>query len=190
MFSAAALTQRSYTWLFECPVPSPSQRRLSPQYPRPEGSRRQAARTDGGPPVDGQDVSAKIGDKIVVSLRTKDPKEAKIRFQRAEVRLDAFFTAMRVEPTPLGYRDVVALAGDAYRTFVDTQEAKVEPDHFAEAQADFEGDVQAFMYDDLPEGSAPGMSRTEAEFLASLMLPDGGPLLAWVRGESTAAFSK
>ena len=87
-------------------------------------------------PVDGRYVTVKIGDKVIASLRIKDPKHAKLRFQHAEARLDLFFAAMRADPKPLGYRDVVALSGDFYRNVIDTQEGQIQPGRFDSAQAE------------------------------------------------------
>ncbi len=93
------------------------------------------------------------------------------------------FTATRSRPQTLQYRDVVALAGDAYRTFIETEEDKVGPDHFDMSRDEFDADVRSFMVDDLAVGSSPpAMARKDAELLASLMLPNGGPLLAWLSG--------
>ena len=128
-------------------------------------------------PVDGDDVTVKIGDKVVVSLRTKDRREAKLRFQHAAARLDAFFTASRAAPEALTYKDIVALSGDSYRRFVEDRETKVWPDYFERTDAAFEDDVRAFQSD----GDAI-LPREDAEFLAELALPEGPSLLAWTRG--------
>ena len=76
-------------------------------------------------PVDGDDIT----DKVVVSLRTNDRAQAKLRFQHAAERLDAFFTAMRAAPKALSFKDVVALSGEAYREVAD-RENVVGPDYF------------------------------------------------------------
>ena len=117
-------------------------------------------------PVEGRDVTVKIGDKVVVSLRTKDRREAKLRFQRAAARLDAFFTAMRAAPEALSYKDIVALSGEAYRGFIETREAQVSPDFFDLSDAEFEDEVRAFQTD-----GDTILPREDAEFLATLALP-------------------
>ena len=128
-------------------------------------------------PVEGRDVTVKIGDKVVVSLRTKDRREAKLRFQRAAARLNAFFTAMRAAPEALSYKDIVALSGEAYRGFIETREAQVSPDFFDLSDAEFEDEVRAFQTD-----GDTILPREDAEFLATLALPEGPALLAWSRG--------
>ena len=127
-------------------------------------------------PVDGGDVTVKIGDKVVVSLRTKDRVQAKLRFQHAAARLDAFFTAMRAAPEALSYKDIVALSGEAYRGVAD-RENEVGPDYFDESGAAFEAEVRSFRCD-----GETVLSREDGEFLATLALFEGPALLAWTRG--------
>ncbi len=75
-------------------------------------------------PVAGNDISVKIGDKVIVSLRTKDAREAKSRFKRASAAIDTHFDAVCAGPKPLTFKQVVALAGDAYRQMVLSREDK------------------------------------------------------------------
>ena len=49
-------------------------------------------------PVAESAVSTKIGDKVIVSLRTKDPRLARARFVAAYAGLQAHWEAIRVGP--------------------------------------------------------------------------------------------
>ena len=66
-------------------------------------------------PIGESIVSAKIGDKVIASLGTRDAKIAKDRHARAVAALMSFWQAMRAGPKSLTHRQIVALAGEAYR---------------------------------------------------------------------------
>ena len=152
-------------------------------------------------PVAGRTVVAKVGDKVVLSLRTRDAKEAKARFKPAEAALEAHFARSRVaskphhpqstETVPLGpaitpppgsaaalsHKAIVALSGEYYRTFVESREETIGPANFA---VNVEDEVHAWMVGDGTDGGEL-LSRADAEFLATLALPYGPELLAWTR---------
>lgn len=60
-----------------------------------------------------------MGDLVQVSLRTKEQREAKARYVPAHAHLVASWEAIRRGPVKLPYRQVVGLAGDAYRAFAE-----------------------------------------------------------------------
>jgi len=88
-------------WPSRCQVPSPSRRATcSPLNVRVPGDL--VAKLRGSSvtlPIDGRDVTVRIGDKVLVSLRTKDAKEARRRFIPAFAALDAHWNAVRLGPT-------------------------------------------------------------------------------------------
>lgn len=69
-------------------------------------------------PVGGQIKFAKIGAAVKVSLGTKDPAEAKVRFREADAALQEFWQLQRGSPTALTNKQVQALAGLLYRDLV------------------------------------------------------------------------
>ncbi len=71
-------------------------------------------------PVGNGVVQAKAGDAVKVSLRTRDPREAKTRFATALTTLNSYWDAVRKGPQKLSQKDAVALAGEIYRAFVET----------------------------------------------------------------------
>ena len=97
-------------------------------------------------PVAGKTLATRVGDKVVLSLRTRDPKEAKARFKSAEDALKAHFAFSRTASTPhrphvaravppsstitpsptaaavLSHKAAVALSGEFYRVFVESRE--------------------------------------------------------------------
>lgn len=68
-------------------------------------------------PIAETTVTVTMGDVVQVSLRTRDQREAKSRYIAAHANLAATWEAIRLGPAKLTYRDVVALAGDAYKAF-------------------------------------------------------------------------
>lgn len=74
------------------------------------------------PPIAGQDgvlVAIKIsGQEVKLSLRTSDKGAARLRNAAANVAVERAFTAMRAGPAPLTQKQVVALAGDVYRSYI------------------------------------------------------------------------
>lgn len=68
-------------------------------------------------PVGDKTATVRVGPdcKVKVSLRTHDPREAKARQAKALAYLDDVWRSMREAPRRLTHREVVALAGEAYR---------------------------------------------------------------------------
>ncbi|MHC4040795.1 DUF6538 domain-containing protein [Bradyrhizobium sp. 23AC] len=68
-------------------------------------------------PVGDKTATVRVGPdcKVKVSLRTHDPREAKTRQAKALAYLDDVWRSMREAPRRLTHREVVALAGEAYR---------------------------------------------------------------------------
>jgi len=69
-------------------------------------------------PVGDETVQAKAGEFVKASLRTRDPREAKIQFAAAHAALNAYWEAVRKGPQTLSHKDAVALAGEIYHAFV------------------------------------------------------------------------
>jgi len=69
-------------------------------------------------PVAGEQCSVVIGDKVFLSLRTKEARVAKERFPLALNALNAFYESLGQPPQSLGRADVRALAGDIYKQAV------------------------------------------------------------------------
>jgi hypothetical protein len=63
-----------------------------------------------GLPVDGAFYYRKVGSVVKVSLRTKDPSEAKRRFVQAHAVVEAFWKNLRQGPQKLSHKQCVALA--------------------------------------------------------------------------------
>ncbi|MDO9428493.1 MAG: hypothetical protein Q7T93_16875 [Methylobacterium sp.] len=59
-------------------------------------------------------ISAKDVD-VRVSLRTREPQEAKVRQGVAVAYLEAFWRSVREGPTRLTHKETLALAGEVYR---------------------------------------------------------------------------
>ncbi len=60
-------------------------------------------------------VTVGVTDKVFLSLRTKDAALARTRFVEAYGALVRHWEALRAGPKPLTHKQLVALAGDAYR---------------------------------------------------------------------------
>lgn len=58
-----------------------------------------------------------VGDELVVSLSTKEPAVAKQRAIEALTQFDAVWATFANPPTKLTFKEVVALAGEAFRAF-------------------------------------------------------------------------
>ena len=135
-------------------------------------------------PVDGEQVTVKIGDKVLVSLRTKVAREARTRFSAAFAALEAHWKAMREAPKPLTHKQFVALSGDVYRRMVQGDD---EPGDFAAMAQAHEEAIVAFRDHDLDDLDVPSehgrpLGEVSAEFLAELQLPYGPQLLTWRHG--------
>ncbi|MBN9467294.1 MAG: hypothetical protein J0J10_00835 [Bosea sp.] len=123
-------------------------------------------------PAGDQHHSVLVGDKVVFSLRTKDPKVAKERFPLALNALNAFFESLGRPPQSLGRADVRALAGEIYK------QAVSDIDH-DDAVAD---EVEAYR-DAIAEATqhylSEGASEKIAELEAAIEMPGERALLAW-----------
>lgn len=71
-------------------------------------------------PIGGTPKTVKVGDGVKVSLMTKDPATAKQRYRDADAVLQRHWEAMRSGPVSLSQKDIQAVAGLAYRAFIDT----------------------------------------------------------------------
>jgi hypothetical protein len=71
-------------------------------------------------PVGDDLVTGKVGEVIKVSLKTKDPTEAKIRFLQAHAAIIAHWEALRHGPTRLSHKQCLALAGEMRNAWVET----------------------------------------------------------------------
>lgn len=72
-----------------------------------------------------RDLIEKLGkERYSISLRTKDPREAKRLCGEADVQKEREFAALRAGPVPVPFRDIVGLAGLAYRQLVESRTAE------------------------------------------------------------------
>ncbi len=143
-------------------------------------------------PVAGEHYSVTIGEKVVLSLRTKDPETAKIRFRLAVQALSQYFEALAQGPQPLTRTQRTALVGDIYREAVRDLEAD---DTFLDAieatTAEFEAHVAHHLgkADDeiAVDGSGPSKPADEktAELMAAIDLYDSRALAAWALKHET-----
>ena len=136
-------------------------------------------------PVAGEHHSVMIGEKVVLSLRTKDPETAKTRFRLAAQALDHYFDALSKGPQPLTRTQRTALAGEIYREAAQDLDAD---DSFLDAieatTTEFDAHV-AHHLGKMPEDESldgvparPADVRT-AELLAAIDLYDPKALAAW-----------
>lgn len=139
-------------------------------------------------PVEGRATTVRIGDKVIVSLRTKDPAIAKLRFAEAEQALTHHWRAIRSGPVTLLHKQVVALAGEVYRRWVELYETSPETtsDRFAEDMRRMDADVEAWRFN--PNDDAGEISQRSAEILARLARPNGPFLLAFELGRNINVF--
>lgn len=123
-------------------------------------------------PVAGEHHTVVVGDKVVLSLRTKEAKVAKERFPVALNALNAFFETLGKPPQSLSRVQARALAGELYR------EAVSDLDH-DDALAD---EVEA--YRDEFQAAADhyrglGADEKLAELEAAIEMHDERAMLAW-----------
>jgi integrase len=72
-----------------------------------------------------KDLVDKIGrERYSISLRTKDPREAKRLCGEMDVQKEREFRAVREGPQPLTFKEIVGLAGLAYRRLVERRTAE------------------------------------------------------------------
>lgn len=60
-----------------------------------------------------------VTSEVKLSLRTKEPSEAKFRHVSASTQALAFFEGLRAGPAPLSHRQIIALSGEAYRLYTE-----------------------------------------------------------------------
>lgn len=65
------------------------------------------------------DAVATVGAEVNLSLRTRDPALAKARTGIVVSHLEALWEEVRSGPRPLTHKQIIALAGDAYRRLAD-----------------------------------------------------------------------
>lgn len=73
-------------------------------------------------------VRRTVGEELIVSLFTKDPSEAKQRAIDALAQFSAIWTAFRNPPATLSFKDIVALAGEAFRAFQSMEDNPARPE--------------------------------------------------------------
>jgi integrase len=123
-------------------------------------------------PVAGEHHTVVVGEKVVLSLRTKEAKVAKERFPLALKALNAFFETLGQPPQALSRVQARALAGELYR------EAVSDIDH-DDALAD---EVEAYRDEfraatDHYQGQ--GADEKLAELEAAIEMHDERAMLAW-----------
>lgn len=136
-------------------------------------------------PVAGEQHSVMIGEKVVLSLRTKDPETAKTRFRLAAQALGQYFEAIAKGPQPLTRTQRTALAGDIYREAVRDLETD---DRFLDAieatTTEFDADVAHHLGSTPVNESLDGIparpaDEKAAELLAAIDMYDPKALAAW-----------
>ncbi len=162
-------------------------------------------------PVDGRNVDTKITDKVSISLRTKDTKTAHKRGKLASAVLDALWDSVRLgSPLPvngdrpgdpdvtiaslttnppngndapsLTLKQIVALAGKAYRDMVGNGREDTPPD-FEEASREHAQEIESWRTCDPGDPTdAVALAEDDARFFADLQLPYGPQLMAWRNG--------
>ena len=125
-----------------------------------------------------------VGEKVVLSLRTKDPETAKIRFRKATQALAQFFEAIAQGPSPLTRTQRVALAGDIYRDAVrelDTDDRVL--DAIEATTSEFDANVTHHLGTPGEEDPVLGAGRPAdektAELMAAIDMYDARALAAW-----------
>jgi hypothetical protein len=66
--------------------------------------------------VDGVPSTVKLGAEIKVSLRTKDPAEARARANEAEAEFNRVWQSLEQGPVRLTMKQITGLAGEMYHT--------------------------------------------------------------------------
>ena len=130
-------------------------------------------------PLDERQVTVVAIDKVAFSLRTKDPAVARARFTPAYAALVRHFDAVRAGPKPLTHKQLVALAGDVYRRWVEQYENDPEltPAWLAGESKRADDDVEGWR-DDPSDGVGP-ISTQSAVWLTRLARPNGPYLTAF-----------
>lgn len=136
-------------------------------------------------PVAGEQHSVMIGEKVVLSLRTKDPETAKTRFRLAVQALGQYFEALEKGPQLLTRTQRTALVGDIYREAVRDLETD---DSFLDAieatTTEFDANVAHHLGSTPADESLDGIparpaDEKTAELLAAIDMYDSRALAAW-----------
>lgn len=85
--------------------------------------------------VDGVTRPLKIGTDLKVSLRTKDPSEAKVRARDVQSQFDLIWASFRSDEVTLNLKQAVALAGEVYRDFKVFEDDPGSPERWAHVRA-------------------------------------------------------
>ncbi|MCW6510335.1 DUF6538 domain-containing protein [Lichenifustis flavocetrariae] len=130
-------------------------------------------------PIADRFTTVRISDKVIVSLRTKDPVDAKLRFGEAFQALMRHWAAVRSGPVPLTHKQIVALAGDIYRRWVEYYEndPALTPEWLQDGMAQLDVDAEALRSDLSDE--LGDLTPETAAWLARLSRPNGPELLAF-----------
>ena len=139
-------------------------------------------------PLGDAKVTVRPSDKVIVSLRTRDPSVAKARFSAAEHALMLHWDAVRRGPLPLAHKQLVALAGECYRASVERFETDPDfmPEGYLRSARQFEVDVACWRND--PHDGLGDIGERDAVILASLARPRGPQLLAYEFGRDVNEF--
>ena len=139
-------------------------------------------------PVAGAQVTVRPSDKVIVSLRTKDPSLAKARFCEAESALSRHWDALRRGPVSLTHVQLVALAGECYRATVKAFEddPNYMPEGYLRAARQFEADVAYWRKNG--DDDAGDIGERDGLVLACLARPRGPQLLAYERSRDLNEF--
>jgi integrase len=80
--------------------------------------------------VNGAVVRRTVGDTLTVSLATKDPAEAKVRAAAVQAQFDDLWASFANPPQVLTLREIVALAGEAFRAFQSMEDNPGTPERW------------------------------------------------------------
>jgi hypothetical protein len=129
-------------------------------------------------PVAGKLITVKTSDKVIVSLRTKDPGLAKTRFHEAIGALTRHWDAVRAGPKPLPYKQIVALAGEAYQRRVQRleEDPHLVPHGVIKERDGFETATDFWRTGE--DGLPNGLGGEDARTLARMQRPYGPQLMA------------
>ena len=81
-------------------------------------------------PIGDETIAVRISDRaevVTLSLRTRDPAAAKLRISTASAYLQRVWQGLRDGPKSLTHKQVLALAGETYRTIADGLEDEPGP---------------------------------------------------------------
>jgi integrase len=106
--------------------------------------------------VSGTVLRRTVGNELVVTLATKEPAEAKLRASAVQSQFDAIWSAFAKSPERLTLKDIVALAGEAFRGFQAFEDDPGDPEKWRNV---LEANAAAFKGDVLFVGSAAGKRR-------------------------------